>query len=386
MSGPRQSVLGVVLAGGGARGAYQAGVLLGVLETARKAGVEFRPEILSGTSIGAINAAWLAAHSDCEDHGLGRLAEVWRGLSLRDTVRPRWKRAPSRGPGGALLDPSEIVSVVQDRVPWDRLHRNLEQGQVGALIVTALQIATGRTAMFAETSPHRALRPSRDPRRVYFPCRLDAQRVLASAAFPWVFPPRWVDGRLYCDGGLRFNTPLAPALRSGASKLLVIVPGRRGGREAAFASEREAAYGRPAFLLGKLLNALLLDPVVDDLNTLDAFNHIRRTMEHALSDEQLDKLDRATVEARGAPYRQVDTLLVEPSEDLGAIAGHYLARCRTRTITHRVLHKVSDLGRSWEADLASFLLLDGEFCGELIALGQRDAARRAEDVVRFLSG
>ena len=149
--------------------------------------------------------------------------------------------------------------------------------------------------------------------------------------------------------------------------------------------DREAAYGRPAFLLGKLLNALLLDPTAYDLKVLEMLNRVREAMEQTLTDDQLAAVDQVTREGRGAAYQRVQTLLFEPSRDLGELAGHYLDECAHRSFTHRTLAQLADLGRSWEADLASFLLLDGEFCDRLITLGRDDARQRSEEVLEFLT-
>jgi NTE family protein len=330
-----------VLGGGGARGAYEAGVLLGLFEVLAEEQRRLVFDVLCGSSIGALNAAWLAAHAHEDDHGVHGLIDEWRKLRLEDSVRlhhrqllpfaRRGKPSPS-----SILDPAALELLMTERMPWTQLHYNLASGTVQALIVTALDIASGQTTTFAQLGPNASYRPTRDPRRNAKLARMSAQHVLASSAFPWLFPAREIDGHFYCDGGLRYNTPISPALRAGADRLVVVSLLAANAPEAPsvqMAKERVRAFPNAVFLLGKLLAALLLDPVQYDLQVLERFNTLMSTLEDELSFDEMRRVNDVMVKLRGVSYRRVPTLVFRPSRDLGSMASEFLER-RARPRTH----------------------------------------------------
>ncbi|RMH44223.1 MAG: hypothetical protein D6689_02950 [Deltaproteobacteria bacterium] len=402
---PSGESVALVLSGGGVRGAYEVGVVQGIVEALggaqgdlrdrRSGGAAFR--VFAGTSVGAINAAFLASHAHRADLGIADLAQRWRGLRLREHLRvdplglwqrPRWwpRRDATDRLGRSLLDPRPIERLIRESIAWDALHDNVQAGRVAALVVAALEIATGRTSMFAEVAPGASFRPSRDPRRraVFGPIGPD--HVAASAALPLLFPARRIGGSYYCDGGLRFNTPIAPAIRAGADKLVVVsVLHRREDVDAA--GDHTADYPSLAFLLGKLLNALLLDPVQYDLQVLERFNRLWRVIEATLDPAELARVRDVLVDTRGVAYRTIDTLVFTPSQDIGELAAEFVARdlagrAAGRGVTWLLRRATgSRIGR--EADFASYFLFDGAFADRLIALGRADAAARAADIRRF---
>ncbi|MBZ0120292.1 MAG: patatin-like phospholipase family protein [Sandaracinaceae bacterium] len=394
------SSVGVVLSGGGARGAYEAGVLAGIFEVlgldARSAGpAPF--DVFCGTSVGAINAAWLAAHCDranAEIDGLlrnwldldvdkhlrvnpGGIVDLIKGLSIL-LGRPSSSDAIPR----SLLRIDALEALVRDAMPWERLQGNVRSGNVRALIVAALHIATGRTVLFADLAPGVSYAGSRDMRRVHKNARISADHVLASAAIPLIFPSRKIDGTHYCDGGLRFNTPIAPAIRAGADKL-VVIPLLRERGEPSLAQQAVADYPNPIFLIGKLLNALLLDPVLYDLQILERFNALFGALEGALTPEELSQVHDLLHQTRGMPYRRIETLVFRPTQDIGAMARDRAEELGNAKLTARVISRASKLGHVWEADLLSFVLFDGVFAERLIELGRSDVVRRAGEVRRF---
>jgi NTE family protein len=404
-SAPQHAPLtAAVLSGGGARGAYEVGVLSGVTEVLRHQGLSRSPfQVFTGTSVGAVNAAWLAAHADQPDMAIEGLVERWRTLApkdhlhldvagllgLRDVLPGLGHRLgfPEAGRrwGRSLIDSRNLERLVQEGVPWERLHRNVQNGTVHALVVAALQVATGRTTMFAELAPGARFRPSRDPRRVGHETELGADHVLASAAIPFIFPSRRIGANHYCDGGIRFNTPIAPAIRCGAERLLVISvlhhPGQA--ERSGAARAREAAYPSPSFLLGKVLAALLLDPVDYDLQLLRRLNRVVETLETQLPSDQLDAIQDTFRQTRGVAYRRIQTLVFRPSRDIGHLASQRAKEIDLKRPASFLISRLAKLGTRWESDLLSFMLFDGTFAERLIALGRQDALDRAAEVRRF---
>jgi len=386
------------------RGAYEVGVVQGLAEVMANDAQGPLFDVYSGTSVGAINAAFFAANSDEPGHGAARLAKLWQGLKLADhaKVRPfglwsgglkrRLERfTSSQHHGTSLLDTRALEVVIRRAVQWERLHRNIRSGRVHALMIAALHVASGRTTIFAEHAPGVQLQAARDERRITTECRITADHVLASAAIPLLFAMRKVGEHYYCDGGLRFNTPIAPAIRAGAERLIVIsVRYMRSGGELDEQEASDRGEGQdvgPVFLIGKLLNALLLDPVASDLQMMERLNQMMEVLEEALPADQLERVQKVWIQHRGAPYRRLDTLIFTPSEDLGVKAGEYvrnrLDSSEIQTLARYFLKRAASESPAGEADWASYLLFDGGFARELIELGRKDAHAKAPLVRRF---
>ena len=410
---------GLVLSGGGARGAYEAGVLAGVVEVLGLRPQDRSPfDVFAGTSVGAINAAYMAAYSHRGDHNVTELMGLWRSLRLGTHLKVdplglvAWPRAPRGWPaqlpwpgrreegspprtGRSLLDPRPLERLVRDTIPWSALHENIREGRAKGLIVAALHIATGRTTIFAEMAPGVTLRPTKNPRRIASFKPLSADHILASAALPALFPARRLGDTYYCDGGLRFNTPIAPAIRAGATRLLVVSLMHQdtdispSPLIARLANTRHMEqYPDMAFLFGKLLNAILLDPIMYDLQMLDRVNALVDAVSTGLPPEARAQVDAVMKDKRGMPYRRLETLVFTPSQDIGQMAAAFLQELvRQRASKNRLLAKLlsraSSGELSWEADLASYLLFDGDFATRLIEMGRRDAHRRAAEVRAF---
>jgi len=381
----------LVLSGGGARGAYEAGVVAGIVEVlAGRNGGHAPFSIFTGTSVGAINATWLAAHADRADMNIEGLLARWRALKLHEHLRIRAVRLlRSRRDddqwGRSLLDPRALEHLVETEIPFKRLHTNVQQGVVHALVVAALNVATGRTAMFAELAPEADFVPSRDPRRRGHVTRIDCSHVLASAAIPVLFPARKVQSAYYCDGGLRFNTPLAPAIRTGAGRLVVISALYRGVNLVSPDNQvdrpESQAYPNVIFLAGKVLNALLLDPLDYDLGILDRLNRLWTTLEQSLGRAEMERVTRVLQETRGQTYRRLRTLVFHPSENIGEITSAHVRKL-PRTSLPRLLFGMR-ARETAEADLLSFIMFDGEHAGHLIELGKRDAHAREREILDF---
>ncbi|HEY6558361.1 MAG TPA: patatin-like phospholipase family protein [Polyangiaceae bacterium] len=405
---PASSKVALVLSGGGTRGAYEAGVVLGLMEVLGR-----RPQdgplfsVLSGTSVGAINAVYLAANAQRGDHGIHALCTLWSSLKLSDHARFRlssWTgsagralarlrllEAGERG-GRSLIDTRPLERIVDRSIDWAQLHANVDAGRVSALLVAALHVVSGRTTIFAELAPGAEFKGARDDRRVARFERVRLDHVLASAALPILFPTRRVGEHYYCDGGLRFNTPISPAIRAGAERLVVVSVRheRTAGEVAATELLASGSDGRDpsaVFLIGKLLNALLLDPVSYDLQVLDRLNQLMEALDGALTPEEMARVNEVLVGARGATYRRLHTLVFSPSQDLGQLAGRYvrthLADVELNPLVKYMLARAAKQAPTQEADWASYLLFDGGFAAQLIEVGRQDAHAKEREIREF---
>jgi NTE family protein len=395
---------GIVLSGGGARGAYQVGVVAGILDVLAKTGLKHAPfNVLCGTSVGAINAGYLASHAQEPDLAIDGLIAAWRSLKLENHLKISLRglvgayssatKLSDKGPfsqrpveARALLDSLPLTDLVNTQVDFAQLRQNVADGIVHALVIAALEIGSGRTTMFIEAPPYVRFPEWSDPRRSVRREPIGLQHILASAALPLVFPPRRIHGEAYCDGGVRFNTPIAPAIRAGADRLVVI----------SLLSEspqpeiqdipievREASYKNPIFLLGKILNALLLDPMHYDLQVLDRFNKMIETMERVLEPEQLAEFHRVVREERNMEYRKLSTLIFRPSRDVGEVALEFGRKIVPSGLGPKLLHRLANQRSVWQSDLVSFLSFDGAFADHLITMGRNDARVRHDEIATF---
>src|SRR5271165_5126987 len=281
-SGKRR--LAMILSGGGARGAYEVGVLWYVFdELTRLLGGPPKIDILCGTSVGAINACYLAAHLGDPVLGLRRLVELWSELELTRVLGFGVRQLATLprvllggGDGYGLFDVRPMAELVQREISWRAVSRCLRKSVLRALTVSCTEVSTGRTVVFMQTSPNLTVPGAPPPRTLFRSDRIGPHHALASAAIPLLFPPVRIDDEMYLDGGLRQNTPIAPALRLGATHICAIGSSREiQGRVVREAGHHEAAQAPgAAFLLGKILNAFLLDHVDVDIELLTRINSV----------------------------------------------------------------------------------------------------------------
>jgi NTE family protein len=382
-------MLGLVLTAGGARGAYQAGVLKRIAElpSLRRRPQPF--EIIAGASAGAINGAILGARSESFGDAADEVARVWSELSVARVFRTD---LPALALGGAsllrdftlgsvfgwtgtygLLDTSPLASLLEAALPPNGIRGAIERGEVYAVAVSATSYHSGRSYTFVQGRQGHAIWSK--SRRVVLPVTLTHQHILASGAIPIVFPPVRLDsgsGELWFgDGGMRLVAPLSPAIRLGATRLLAI--GVRSARAADELARHEVAADHPlpcpplAQVCGVFLNAIFLDHLDTDLD------HLRRMNELV-----------AAHAGNGAaePMRRITPLVISPSEDLALVAQRFAHRMP------RLLRFVLDgLGTpdASSADLMSYLLFDSAYTSTLVDIGYRDAEARICEIEALVS-
>jgi NTE family protein len=388
------SGLGLILSGGGARGAYEVGVLEYIFnEFGDVAGKPPAVDLISGTSVGAVNGAFVASMIHDVPGGIRNLVSVWSGLELAHVLGFGLRQAAGlyrvllggSGQARGVFDPSPLSALVGRNVNWRKLRQNIRTGKLQALTVSTTHVGTGQPVIFVDAAPGVGIPKSLGLHALVRRAKIGQHHVLASAAIPLIFPAVEIGDEIHCDGGLRLNTPMGPSIHLGMNRLLVVglstpqVEGRR--------AVQDGKYPGATYMLGKVLNAFLLDHVNTDLLEVQRINDFLRDGVRAYGPEFLDKLNEAA-KARGAlaPRRLVSSLVLRPSTDIGKVAAEYLASHRVRfgRALGRAFISMLDVGAGADADLASYLLFDGGFAQTLIEMGRRDAHARRAEIEAFL--
>ena len=396
----------LVLSGGGARGAYEAGFvryLREELPASVRPAVRF--DILCGTSVGAVTACFLAATMDAPADQGRVLTSVWSDLTLEKVYKVQgedlwtlagkmWRAAttdPLRPEGWRLFDvlhPGPLEEMVRTRASWPRISANLAKGLFSALSVSTMKIGTGNTVVFVQRREGGVPPWSCDPYTEAREAVIGPEHALASAAIPMLFRSVKIGDEYFCDGSVRQNTPLSPALRLGAERVLIVSLKHRAAAPAP--PPKLTTYPTTPVLMGKVLNALMLDHTDYDLDRLRRFNSILEAGRATFGDGFLAKMNETMSSMRGQPYRVVQDLVVRPSRDIGQIAGSYAKRYRLHgdsreTLPTKLLHRLAQSQLVSEGDLASYLLFDSAYARELMELAMEDAHARQAELVEFFS-
>jgi NTE family protein len=387
--------IGLVLSGGGARGAYEVGALLYVAEKLPELLRNVR--VVTGTSVGAVNAAYLASHGltpEC----VFELASIWRGLviddligidraGMKDLLAAGGKRLIGRAvksPPVGVLRVDGIARLVAENADWRGLRKVVMRRRFDAVGFAATDIATGRTHFFVDHATSATPRWGRgDDAPVPVRAQLGPAHVLASAAIPILFPPVDVGGRWYMDGGVRYNTPLGPALGLGADALLIVSVRAIEEAQLSAPTGEFSGFGQ---IVGKVLDSVFLDRIAFDLDRLTRINDILVAIGVAGGEPSVEGV-RASLAAIGRPrYKHVDVAHVRPRSDLGVLAARHLVEAQANRPFGfaRVLRALFQDDTGTTGDAASFLLFDGGYADTLLEAGRRDAEERHDELAALL--
>ncbi|MDP6539025.1 MAG: patatin-like phospholipase family protein [Planctomycetota bacterium] len=373
--------LALTLGGGGARGAYQ----LGLLRHLARRFPELEVPILTGVSAGGINAAFLANHTGTFVQKVEALLEWWRAITVDQVFRVdgasllshvvrglaqlswfggRRGSQPIRG----MVDTAPLRKLLERgladgaRGDLSGIESNLTQRDLRAVALTTTRYDTGQTVVWTQG---RDIALWKRPQRLARAGDLRVEHVMASAALPWLFPAVRIGKNWYGDGGVRLHAPLAPAIHLGADRILAIST-RYGRSDAEVDLTKTDLYPAPAQVAGILLNSIFLDLLDQDAHNLERVNSL---------------LARVPEEQHG-DLRPIDLLVLRPSLDLGKLANEYEPSLPPlfRFLTRRLGTKASR-----NQDLMSLIMFQPDYIEQLIATGERDAEERAEEISQFLS-
>ncbi len=374
--------LALMLSGGGARAAYQIGVL-------RLLAREFPgvvPGILTGVSAGGINAAYLAARQDSFADKVGQLAEVWSNIHIDDVFSVDLRDLAARGlrwggrllaggryplpPAKSLVDTTPLRRLIERLLQDNRngivgISKSLRAGWLRAIALTASSYTTGQSMTWVQAADDCGFQTWERPQRKSVACPLRVDHVVASSALPFLFPAVEVDGAWYGDGGIRLTAPLSPAVHLGARRIIAVSTRYAGSPEEAD-HPAIAAYPPPAQVAGVLYNAIFLDQLDADAFQMQQIN----SLIGRLPPHQRDGL------------RHIALLMLRPSVDLGRLANEYEPELPR---AFRFLTRGLGTRETRSNDMLSLVMFQSDYIKRLVELGEADAAAKIAQIRRFVA-
>ena len=367
----------LVLSGGGARGAYQVGVLRGLVEQGFLGRDRSGIDVIVGSSAGAINGAALAAHADAFDTGIASLEHVWRSIDPAQVYRTdiaslgriglRW--AWDLSFGGAtraaqpksLLDTRPLRALLAEHIPFAQIGKNVAAGHLAALALVATDLYTSNGVLFLDGAPDL---PAWTRRRWRIErTAIGVEHLLASSAIPIFFPSVPIGGRHYGDGSIRNTAPLSPAINLGADRIIAIGVS---GPPPAEALPGPLDTPTVAQIAGVLLDAVMLDAIEVDVEHSERVN---------------TSILRYVAPGSQDGFRRIDVLWLRPSMLVRQLASELSER-----IPAIVRYLLRGLGSDRQVtELASYLLFDSAFCGRLLDLGREDVAADRDTIAAFFA-
>jgi len=375
--------MGVIMSGGGARAAYQVGVLkavAGILPS----DIPNPFPIICGASAGAINAASLAVYANNFQQAVRRMEHVWGNFHVHQVFRvdargmaanwAKWWFSLLAGGAGrkqypmSMFDRAPLEQLLRRYLPCDRIQQAIDAGWLHALTISASGYTSGQSVSFYQGTADTA--PWKRATRIGCPTTITIEHLMASSAIPFVFEAVKVHREYFGDGSMRQIAPISPALHLGASKVLVIGVRQETAAQPARTGE-EGEYPSIAQIGGHVLSSIFLDSLEADLERLRRINETVRL---------IPAEERAKANSRATQLRPVETLLIAPSQNLGEIAVRH-----KQHLPRNVRYLLRGFG-AWKrggGDMLSYLLFEKPYCRELIDLGYADAMRRRAEIEAF---
>jgi len=375
-----QRKIGLILAGGGARAAYQVGVLKAVANILpRSAPSPFA--VVCGTSAGAINAAALAMNAGNLRGAVKQLLSFWKDFRAENIYRSDpvgafsnsalWLAGLLLGFMGidklnhvSLLDNSPLKRLLKETLPLEKIQENLDAGYLHALGITASGYTSEQSVTFFQSRMD--IQGWKRAQRIGLPARIEINHLLASSAIPFLFPAVRINREYFGDGSMRQMAPISSALHLGAKQVMIISMGQSNLEP----PERARVTNHPSLaqIAGHTLNSIFLDSMEVDLERLRRINHTVNLVHEERRSQ--------------TPLVHVDVLVLEPSQQVDAIAKRYVANLPWSI--RFMLRGVGAMSSSG-ANLASYLLFEKGFCRALIELGYQDAMKRKDEILAFLN-
>jgi NTE family protein len=369
----------LVLTGGGARAAYQVGVLSAIAKfIPRNHGIPF--PIICGTSAGAINSTALACYASCFQLGVKKLEWVWKNLNTNriyhsDAARVfghlahgmlgSFQAGYANKNARSLLNNAPLRDLLNMVVDFKRIDTNISRDYLSAVSVTASSYSSGDSISFYQSDA--SITPWFRAKRRGEPCQLNSEHLMASAAIPLVFPSAKVRQDHLGDGSIHQLSPLSPAIHLGAEKIFIV--GVEQPKEPIYANENNPHPPTTPTIAGHLLDTIFSDTLQSDIERMERINH---TLSLIPEEKKTNKIG----------LKNIESMQLNPSHDFNAIAVKYYHKL---PLSIRLLLRTVGVTNDSESSLTSYLLFEKNFCNELIALGYKDAMEKEPQIRRFLS-
>jgi NTE family protein len=370
----------LILTGGGARAAYQVGVLKAIAESLpRNAHCPF--PIICGTSAGALNAATLAVNAGNFRKGVQYLTTTWKNFHANQIYRTDvigvfnntmlWLAGVVLNMIGinkltkvSLLDNSPLIELLEKMLPCERIQDSIDAGYLHALSITASGYGSGQSVTFYQGV--KQLVPWRRKGRLGIPMLIENRHLLASSALPFIFPATLINREYFGDGSMRQTAPISPALHLGATRVLIIGVSMNDNHQHPDRADI-GEYPSLASIAGHALNSIFLDSMEVDLERLKKINDLVAIMPEEMRER--------------AEIRHVDALIILPSQPIDKIAERHATELPW---TIRLLLRLIGARQQSGGTLVSYLLSEKKFCSALIELGYQDALKRRDEIIAFL--
>ena len=375
-----KQVTGLILPGGGARNAYQAGVLKAIADMLPDE--EKNPfQVISGSSSGALNAVLLASSAGRFQEGVDRLWGIWANFHVGKVFKvDNWTAIKSafgwatnfmfgglvKNQPRSVLDNSPLRELLERHIRFARIQQAIDTGDLRAVSVTASGYTSGLSVTFYQGI--KDLAPWKRTRRTGQPTELTINHLMASSAIPVLFPAVKLRNEYFGDGSMRQTAPLSPALHMGANRLLIIGV-RNPGQDPLPDEDRDVKYPTFGQISGYIFDTLFMDSLDADIERMRRINH---TITEARGKQ---------VEYKDSYLRQIDYLVISPSQDVREIVAKYVGNFPSSV---RILLKgIGALAREGRP-LMSYLMFDAPFCKELMELGYQDGMAAKEQILHLL--